>query len=279
MSDKSKHLVLLLKEQVKLSLSISFGIFLFMIFYQPFTIENLEYNDWLLFKAGLSAIIFILILFVRVLLPRLLQNDELTSQNNFIKKTNGITLFIVNSVAFTFYLRYLGQAEISLDLMLNVVFISIAPPIIIWLSDMYKNLIRQNEILFSDKKALQKKIESYESDYQNTVIELNSENFKEPLKLSISSIVLLQSADNYVKVVYKEDDTFKKKLLRNTLKNLEQQTRQYSSFIRCHRTCIVNIYNIDRLERDDNKHWFVINNYEERVPVSRQYLSKIKEIY
>lgn len=278
MPDKSKPLSLLLKEQAKLSLSISFGVFLFMIFYQPFTIEGLEYNDWLLFKAGLSAIVFVLILFVRVMLPRFLKKDGLSDQSNFINKTSGVILFILNSVAFSFYLRYLGLIEVTFDLMLNVVFICIAPPIILWLYSLYENLAMQNEVLFNEKKALQKKIENYESDYQNTIIELSSENLREPLELSLSNIVLIQSADNYVEVTYKENDTFKKKLLRNTLKNIELQIRQYSNFIRCHRSCIVNIYNAYKLDRDENKYWVVIKDYEEKVPVSRQYLAKIKEV-
>jgi len=74
-----------------------------------------------------------------------------------------------------------------------------------------------------------------------------------------------------------EGDNYRKKLIRNTLRNIELQIRQYSNFIRCHRICIVNLHYIDKLIRRDSNHWLIIRGFDEQVPVSRQYLLKLKE--
>ena len=97
------------------------------------------------------------------------------------------------------------------------------------------------------------------------------------LTLFIAEIILIQSADNYVEIVYMEGENLKKKLIRNTLKNVELQIKQYSNFIRCHRTCIVNMHYIEKLNQDYSSHWITIKGYQERIPVSRQYLLKLRE--
>ncbi|HEY3389606.1 MAG TPA: LytTR family transcriptional regulator DNA-binding domain-containing protein, partial [Prolixibacteraceae bacterium] len=61
------------------------------------------------------------------------------------------------------------------------------------------------------------------------------------------------------------------------LKNIEQQLKPYPNFIRCHRICIVNTYYIEKLNRKFSNYWLTIKGSEELIPVSRQYLLKLKE--
>jgi DNA-binding LytR/AlgR family response regulator len=93
----------------------------------------------------------------------------------------------------------------------------------------------------------------------------------------LGEIALIKSADNYVEIVFLETNNFKKKLLRNTLKHIEQQLKPHSNFIRCHRICIVNTKYIEKLTKNYNNHWIIIKGYDEQIPVSRQYLLKLKE--
>ena len=81
-----------------------------------------------------------------------------------------------------------------------------------------KELRQQNESLINEKKIIQKQVERYEEDYLNKSVEFISESSSEKLNLLIADIAFIKSADNYVEIVYKEGDNFKKKLLRNTLK-------------------------------------------------------------
>ena len=48
-----------LKEELALFLSISFGVFLFVLFFQPFSFDTFDFNNRLLVVAGLSAIVFL----------------------------------------------------------------------------------------------------------------------------------------------------------------------------------------------------------------------------
>jgi DNA-binding LytR/AlgR family response regulator len=158
-----------------------------------------------------------------------------------------------------------------------VFIISLNPPVILGLYDTIKELRFQNNSLVIEKKIIQKQVEKYEEDYLNKSVEFISENLNENFSLLIAEVIFIRSADNYVEIVYKESEGFKKKLIRNTLKNIEQQTRQYSNFLRCHRICIVNVHYIDKLIRYNENHWLMIKGYHEQLPVSRQYLLKLKE--
>jgi DNA-binding LytR/AlgR family response regulator len=124
---------------------------------------------------------------------------------------------------------------------------------------------------------MQKQVEKYEEDILNKSIDFPSENNSEKLTLQVSEVALIKSADNYVEIIYKEGNNFKKRLVRNTMKNVELQIKQYSNFLRCHRVCIVNLHYIEKLNRSNHNHWLTIKGFDEPVPVSRQYLLKLKE--
>ena len=80
-----------------------------------------------------------------------------------------------------------------------------------------------------------------------------------------------------MEVVHKNNNGVQKKLLRNTLKYIEQQVQPFSNFVRCHRTSIVNVYYIDKLTKKYNNFQLSIKGTDEQLPVSRQYVLKVKE--
>jgi DNA-binding LytR/AlgR family response regulator len=232
----------------------------------------------LLFVAGFGAIVFILMFLVRVALPWMIRNSHNTSDEPVLHvNLSGIIILILSSVAFTFYLRYVGFVGISFYIVFKIVLISFAPPVALRLYDANRELRQQNESLISEKKIMQNLVEKFEEDNLNKSIEFISENKTEILTLLISEIAFIKSADNYVEIVYKTGENFKKNLIRNTLRNIELQLKEYSNFIRCHRICIVNKHYIEKLGKSFDSHWITIKGYNEQIPVSRQYLLKLKE--
>jgi DNA-binding LytR/AlgR family response regulator len=67
-------------------------------------------------------------------------------------------------------------------------------------------------------------------------------------------------------------------MIRNTLKNIEQQLSEFNIFIRTHRTSLVNIQYINKLNKNFNTYWLSLDNTKETIPVSRQYLLSVKNI-
>ena len=278
MDKKLNQFILLLNKELEVFLSISFGIFLFVLFFQPFPLETFDFNNRLIFVAGLSAIVFLFMVLVRVVFAWLFQKYHQSDTDSVLPPYLGaFTILALSSVAFAFYLRYVGSVGITFYIMIKVVLICFAPPVVLSLYDLVNDLKLQNESLIAEKKLIQQQVEKYEEDYLNKSIEFMSENNTESLKLLIADVAFIRSADNYVEIVYVESEMFKKKLIRNTLKNIEQLLKSYSNFIRCHRICIVNKHFIEKLNRNYNNHWLTLKGYPEQIPVSRQYLVKLKE--
>jgi DNA-binding LytR/AlgR family response regulator len=278
MNNKLDQLVQLLNEKLRLLLSISFGIFLFILFFQPFPIDRFDFNDNLLFVAGFGAIVFLFMFLLRVAIPWMIKKSHQTVNEPVLTSyLSGFIILALCSVAFVFYLRYVGFVSISFYIVFKVVLTCLAPPVALKLYDVNKELIQQNESLISERKTIQKQVEKYEEDNLNKSIEFISETGTENLTLLIAEVVFIQSADNYIEIAYMDGDNFKKMLIRNTLKNIELQIKQYSNFIRCHRTCIINMHYIEKLNQDYSSHWITLKGYHEKIPVSRQYLLKLKE--
>lgn len=278
MNKKTDQILQLLKEDRKLFLSMSFGVFLFILFFQPFPLESFDFNNRLLIVAGFGGIVLLFLVLVRTASLWIMQSyNHSNNLPTFPSYLGGFIIMALSSVAFGFYLRYVGLVEITFFVMSKVVFICLVPPIVLGIFDDIKELRQQNELLLIEKEIIGKQVIKYEEDYLNQSIEFISDNSAENLSLYVADVAFIKSSDNYVEIAYKEGEDFRKKLMRNTLRNIEHQMRPFPNFIRCHRTCIVNIHFIEKLNRQYNNHWLTIKNYQEQIPVSRQYLLKLKE--
>ncbi|MDP2890009.1 MAG: LytTR family DNA-binding domain-containing protein [Bacteroidota bacterium] len=278
MNKKTDQILQLLKEDRKLFLSMSFGVFLFILFFQPFPLESFDFNNRLLIVAGFGGIVLLFLVLVRTASLWIMQSyNHSNNLPTFPSYLGGFIIMALSSVAFGFYLRYVGLVEITFFVMSKVVFICLVPPIVLGIFDDIKELRQQNELLLIEKEIIGKQVIKYEEDYLNQSIEFISDNSAENLSLHVVDVAFIKSSDNYVEIAYKEGEDFRKKLMRNTLRNIEHQMRPFPNFIRCHRTCIVNIHFIEKLNRQYNNHWLTIKNYQEQIPVSRQYLLKLKE--
>ncbi len=268
----------MLQAALGLLLSISFAIFLFVLFFEPFPLDGFALNNGILFVAAMGAIAFVIMSLVRITLPWLIKKYDQHQFDPLLPPyANSFLIYVLTFVSFTFYIRYVGSIDLSISIMFKMGLLSLAPPVSLWLHDLIKDLKKQNKSLRKEIELAQGKVEQYEEDYLSKAIEFISDSSTETFSLLMTDVAFVKSADNYVEIVYSEGDTMKSKLIRNTLKNIELQLKAHPNFIRCHRTCIVNIHHVEKLNKDINTYWLTIKSYSEHIPVSRQYLLKLKE--
>lgn len=118
-------------------------------------------------------------------------------------------------------------------------------------------------------KTLQNKIAK---PNENQLIVLKDENDKIKFSLKPKNLLLLEATDNYVSVFYLVKGKVQRTLLRNTLKNLEDELKEFS-FIRCHRSFIVNFHNVDFMQKKGRKLILKLKHIEKSIPVSEKYSS------
>lgn len=268
----------ILSKEQSLNLSISFGVFLFVLFFQPFQLRHFDSNNLLVFVAGLAAIVFLILVIIRTFIPMLLvKYGAVEEESNIPAFLSGFIILAVTSLSFIFYLRYVGNVSMSFYNVIKVILICLIPVVASRLYDVFSELKQQNKMLILEKQSVYEKMGKLEDDRLNRTIEFGSEYGSENVSLIIADIFLVKSADNYVEIVHKQDDVFHKKLIRNTMKSIELQLRPYSNFVRCHRTSLVNIQHFERLNRNHASQWLKLKGFDEQIPVSRQYLLKLKE--
>jgi DNA-binding LytR/AlgR family response regulator len=277
-STKLNQLIDLIKQDFMLLLSIAVGVFLFILFFQPFPLERFDFNNRLIFVAGLGGIIFFFMLVIRIIVPWSVQSYKSGKQEIELPSyVGGFTILTLSSIGFAFYLNYVGLVTITFHIMFKVVLICLAPPVALRLYDVIHELRQQNILLIKEQDIIQRQIDKYQEEQENKPIEFLSENSNEKINLYLIDVAFIKSADNYVEIVYKEGDELKKKMIRNTLKHIEHQLKLYPAFVRCHRTFIVNTLHVESLQRKINNHILKLKGYKENIPVSRQYLLKLKE--
>ncbi len=271
--------IALSKKYFKIYLGISISVFLFILFFQPFSSHKFEPENKNLFIGGYGLIIFIIQVVIQIIFQRhLLRNNIDGEYNPLLNSLYYFSQIALTSVAFVFYTRYVGKTDITFNIVLRVVVISLSVPVTIHLKNTLSSIHIKNKRLLEETREMQDKLRQFSENYANKFIELESENELDNIKIQVSEIVFVRSADNYVEVGFVEGGELKKKMIRNTLKNIEKQLKEFNNFVRTHRSCIVNIQYIKKLNKNFNTYWLSLDDSQETIPVSRQYLMTVKDL-
>ena len=271
--------VSLSKKYFKIYFWISISVFLFILFFQPFPSYKFESENKNLFIAGYGAIIFIVQILVQIVFQRhLLRNNTDGEYNPLLNSLFYFSQIALTSVAFVFYIRYVGNTGITFNIVLRVVVISLSAPVTIYLKDMLLSMHEKYKKLLEENRQMQDKIRQFSESYADKFIEFTSENEADNIRLQVSEIIFVKSADNYVEIGFRDGGEIRKKMVRNTLKNIEKQLREFNNFVRTHRSGIVNIQYIDKLNKNFNSYWLTLIDTKETIPVSRQYLMVVKDL-
>jgi len=163
-------------------------------------------------------------------------------------------------------------------IMFKVILVCLLPLIIIMFIHKNKILKQDISILKDENIYFSLKLKEYEKFEGEEEIEILSTNKSDNLILKYKQIIFIKSADNYIEISFLNNNIVEKKLIRNTLKNIESQLVKQKNFIRCHRTSIVNILFVEKMERNFNGYHLIMSCFEETIPVSRQYFLQVKDV-
>jgi len=213
----------------------------------------------------------------RIILPSTLEKlIKLETYKISNEVVNILFIWLFNATTYIFYLHYVGALELSLFTGTQIVLFASFPSIILKLADVNKSLRDQLKHIvvknvrlgkyIPDEKIIVKPTETFFSDSNSDKIDLHPDD-----------IMLVKSADNYVNIIYKDGEEVRQKMLRNTLTEILSQLRKHPEFVRCHRTCIINSFFIVNLTNNYKGYRLQLLDYEEEIPVSRQYILAVKE--
>ncbi len=192
-----------------------------------------------------------------------------------------ILLVFLNIVLVIFVLFWIQNPEMNpfnllYRILTRTLSISIIPILTLLLFEQYfykRNKFFELQNINHELKQNQKKTETAKR------ILFETENQKIVFQLDPDKIIFLKSDGNYVEIFYIKDNAVRKELIRNRLKILEKKLPK-NIFFRCHKSYIVNLQCILKLEGNIRNMELLLHGFVERIPVSRNnskdFLQKLK---
>jgi hypothetical protein len=264
-----------LKVNLQSFVGVSLGVFLYLLFFQPFHFKNTDFDNQHLIIAGFAAITFVLLCILRILIPSLFQKYFAGETWTYTKELLLNVLFwVLNSVAFSFFARYVGGVGITFHTAIIIILISLSAMVIVIVINQFSVLNNQVKQL-TELSGITREYETGQG--KDVEIAFESENKSEYFKITLEQIMLIKSANNYIEVIYKTGDKVSRRLIRNTIKNTEDFFSKYPALVRCHRSCIVNKNYIQKLEKGSDGLKLALFDYPQEIHVSRLYALKVKE--
>ena len=92
--------------------------------------------------------------------------------------------------------------------------------------------------------------------------------------LPLESVLYVETVDNYVSVNYLDSDHVDSRIIRNTMKVVEEQL-QNNGFVRCHRQYLVNKLNIKSVSKEKDGIIIRLKGCDRVVPVGKTYAAQL----
>jgi hypothetical protein len=247
--------------------------YVFINIYQPFGSGDWYNINWWQFSlySGLLVFAGMLVVFIsRLLLMFLIKKEKSVTIRYYILMVVGEILFM--AAMYAFLEKYVMKDSRNFGILFylalqNTALILLIPYVISLLFFSWKaktislnNLLQQlklnsNFIPFHDEKGVLR------------------------ISLKAEDLLYIESSDNYVSIKYLQNTQPKSILVRNTLKNLEQELGS-SLLLRCHRSYMVNIKKVSMVKKEGQNIKLVLDSpSNDKIPVSRGYLIDVKNFF
>lgn len=248
-----------LKKNYKLIISFLALTAIALFIIQPFILANIHLDKKItailcFSSAFLITMVFQAIIFPNLFTPKLNYRDWSLSRqvafNIWLLFMNGFFSFLFVS---TFYVD--RGLSFLFEIMLNIFGIYALPQFFFTFFLIREKNITETESDITDNKPVN----------GTAVINLgNGKNF-----YINDDLAFIKAEDNYVALHYLKAGKVIRKLERISIAKIEQQIKNMN-FVRCHRSYIVNMNLVDKVERDTTGIKMFLKGFEDSIPVSRR---------
>jgi len=251
--------------------------FLVVLIFRPFELSNIEFPElifWaLVFGLIASSCVWAVVKVLQQYSSQALLEDQWTVGKEILLILT--VLFSIMLVIFIILLMLNPDADYWKLLgfvLLRTFLISLFPVLILVLYEQYHYQKTSLQEAQQINQALQQEKESVKSKPVNQAksdkIQLMAENNKLALRIEPIQLLFVRSEGNYVEVFYLRNQEVRKELIRAKLAFIEEQLPE-KDFFRCHKSFLINLRHILKVEGNARNLELVIDHYAEKIPVSR----------
>ncbi len=264
-----------ISRKYKITLASFSGIFvcLFLLFFQPFGINNYRSDE----KIGLvlvlavfavAAVVFLCIVFIEFIIrPLLFKTDTIIPFIAWLL----LEITFICTCSFLVY-NILGgfhdfQVSSYLRHILELGTVLAFPFAITLFYFKHSSILKEYYNVLSSSK---------DADTMQEIVLLSGDYKNDQIALPFNTIVLIESEDNYVRLNYMEDLKLKKCHIRATLSSMEQKlTPEF--FVRCNRSVIANLMYLESFKTHQKKLSLKLKSVPEPILISKSNQNKIRD--
>lgn len=284
---------------------------IFLLFFQPFGTANWQTPHKILKLCGFGFVSFIMPLLVQTSIALFFRRDKLEDKWNVGFEILSI-LIILLSITFgnMMYGKVIGTMGFSLTgfafAFITVCLIGVFP-VTLHVVLKHNRFLRMNlrsadevnrqleehhhpeelaivaepeEHSISEglqQQETQSAAEELEDSNDEHVLFMVAENGKDAVEIEYQNLLYIEAADNYSNIVFLEEGKVKKQLIRSSLKRTEEFIKN-PLVLRCHRTFIVNLLKVNKVEGNAAGYRLILDNLERHIPVSRSYAQSVLSV-
>jgi len=255
------------------------GFMLIALYFQPFGINFLasQKDGYFILVIGLlsAAIFFLNNVILPGLLPKLFESEQWTIRKELLWN---VWLFALLITAFTLTARFFGISSMDSLTFFRSGALALLPIILFNLVN-YNNSLKTKvtQVFDSGRHWITEEMKGTH-DQNTEAVRIESDNGKDVFEDSLKNIVLIQSASNYVEIYYREGAFVRKKMIRQTLNNVETLLSKFSDIKKSHRRCLVNVTQLTRLVGTSPSFSLEAKGLDFQIPISRQNVSKFRKL-
>lgn len=256
------------KDMCYSALIISLLVYFFLSVFQPFGTFSFQHTYKYLMLLAYPIIAFIFFFSAELIVYKLYNNWNWKKE---IYK-HVFVLFFCSPVNYAYLITVINQTSFSIIACLYMVLFTFVMGVPICVINVLAKYIfvKNREV---NNLSHQKHLDLEGDDTASVVISPDSGSQISILK---DDFCYAQSEGNYSLLNYWDNDKFRRKLIRLSLKNLEKQIGDDIIF-RCHRSYILNSDKIETKEGNSQGFKVYLKNIEDKISVSRNYIYKLKE--
>ena len=263
------------KFKFKVSFFHGLFVFLFLYIFRPFYLNQFEVII-LEYTLGIGIIAFLGTLITLYIPPLIFKDffneDNWTIGKNLFLMAIGITLIGVILWYFSemykepYHLKKVGLLEFLLYTFLVSLF-----PLTFFIFINEKELREKRKKKVFEIKEIKRENELNLTKILAKEITIKSDNGKENITFYVDNLVYITSQGNYASFFLQNEAGLKEQILRVTLTTLDKELKNYSNFIRCHKSYIINVNYINDIS--GNARGYILKSalFTDEIPVSRNF--------
>lgn len=264
----------------RIVLPISAFICLFMVIFQPFGLSAYKSPDKYIVLAGYGLVTFLILIFNLFLIPAILPSF-FKEKTYVVWKELLFFLWILFTIglgnliytSLFFHLRLTFSSVLTIQLF--TLAIGVIPITIITI--VKQNYLYRKYSMTADQLSSALHPQKV-SETLTSSATFMSDNGKDELSIPVSDLLAIDAERNYITIFYLTSGKPHSALLRNTLSYAEEVVSSYPGIFKCHRSFLVNIDWIVKVNGNSQGYRLVIDGVPDEIPVSRGNASRLKEL-